>query len=110
MAPGLDDATPTLNDGDLRRANIAFEGDRVTLLDWEFAPRAPAAGDLQHHWFLHFWAYPPSDGRPAEARAPLRDFYLAELEAALGRLIDREEFKRQPASRWLRVMSMIGFI
>jgi len=106
---GLDDATPTLNHGDLRRANIAFEGDRVTLLDWEFASRAPAACDLQWHWFLHFWAYPPSDGRPPEARAPLRDFYLAELEAALGRPIDREEFKRTWDLGWLRVMSMIGF-
>ena len=56
---GLDDATPTLNHGDLRRANVAFTGETVTLLDWEFAARAPAACDLQWHWFLHFWAYPP---------------------------------------------------
>jgi hypothetical protein len=105
---GLDDATPTLNHGDLRRANIAIAGEEVTLLDWEFAARAPAACDLQWHWFLHFWAYPP-DGRPLEARAPLRDFYLAELEAVLGRPIDREEFERTWDLAWLRVMSMIGF-
>jgi hypothetical protein len=106
---GLDDAAPTLNHGDLRRANIAFTGKTVTLLDWEFAARAPAACDLQHHWFLHFWAYPPGDGRPPEARAPLREFYLAELEAALGRSIDREEFERTWDLGWLRVMSMLGF-
>jgi hypothetical protein len=106
---GLDDAAPTLNHGDLRRANIAFAGEMVTLLDWEFAARAPAACDLQWHWFLHFWAYPPSDGRPPEARAPLRDFYLAELEAVLGRPIDREEFERTWDLGWLRVMSMLGF-
>ena len=105
---GLDEATPTLNHGDLRRANIAFEGDKVTLLDWELASRAPAACDLQHHWFLHFWAY-PRDGRPPEAHAPLREFYLAELEAALGRPIDRAEFERTWGLAWLRVMSMLGF-
>jgi aminoglycoside phosphotransferase (APT) family kinase protein len=106
---GLDDATPTLNHGDLRRANIAVAGETVTLLDWEFASRAPAACDLQWHWFLHFWAYPPGDGRPPEARAPLRDFYLAELEAVLGQPIDREEFERTWDLAWLRVLSMIGF-
>ena len=105
---GLDDATPTLNHGDLRRANIALAGEQVTLLDWELASRAPAACDLQHHWFLHFWAYPP-DGRPPEARAPLREFYLAELEAALGRPVDREEFERTWGLAWLRVMAMLGF-
>jgi hypothetical protein len=106
---GLDDATPTLNHGDLRRANIAIAGGRVALIDWEFASRAPAACDLQHHWFLHFWAYPPGDGRPPEARSPLRDFYVAELEAALGRPIDRGEFERTWDLGWLRVMSMLGF-
>lgn len=106
---GLDEATQTLNHGDLRRANIAIAGERVTLIDWEFASRAPAACDLQHHWFLHFWAYPPGDGRPPEARAPLREFYLAELEAALGRPIDRKEFERAWDLGWLRVMTMLGF-
>jgi hypothetical protein len=105
---GLDDATPTLNHGDLRRANIAFTGETVTLLDWEFAARAPAACDLQWHWFLHFWAYPPNDGRPPEARAPLRDFYLAELEAVLGRRINREEFERTWDLGWLRSISTLG--
>jgi hypothetical protein len=107
---GLDDATATLNHGDLRRANIAFVGESVTLLDWEFASRAPAACDLQWHWFLHFWAYPPDDGRSPDARAPLRDFYLAELEGVLGRPINREEFERTWDLGWLRVISMLGFI
>jgi len=105
---GLDDATPTLNHGDLRRANIAFTGETVTLLDWEFAACAPAACDLQWHWFLHFWAYPPNDGRPPEARAPLRDFYLAQLEAVLGRRINREEFERTWDLGWVRTISMLG--
>jgi hypothetical protein len=34
---------------------------------------------------------------------------LAELEAALGRPIDRKEFERTWGLGWLRVMSMIGF-
>jgi hypothetical protein len=105
---GLDEATPTLTHGDLRRANIAINGEKIELLDWEFASRAPAACDLQWHWFLHFWAYPP-DGRPPETRAPLREFYLTELEAVLGQPIDREEFERTWDLAWLRVMSMIGF-
>jgi len=106
---GLDDATATLNHGDLRRANIAIADGEVTLLDWELASRAPAACDLQHHWFLHFWAYPPGDGLLPEARAPLRELYLAELEASLGEPIDREEFERTWGLAWLRVMSMLGF-
>jgi hypothetical protein len=105
---GLDDAALTLTHGDLRRANIAIAGEQVTLIDWEFAASAPAACDLQWHWFLHFWAY-PHDGRAPEARAPLRDFYLAELDAALGQPIDREEFERTWDLAWLRVMSTIGF-
>jgi hypothetical protein len=104
---GLDDATPTFNHGDLRRANIAFTGDTITLLDWEFAARGPAACDLQWHWFLHFRAYPPDD-RPLEARAPLRDFYLTELESALGQRIDREEFDRTWDLAWLRTLAMLG--
>jgi hypothetical protein len=104
---GLDDATPTFNHGDLRRANIAFTGETVTLIDWEFAARAPAACDLQWHWFLHFWAYPP-DNRPPEARAPLRDFYLAELESVLERRIDRDEFERTWDLAWLRSLAMLG--
>jgi hypothetical protein len=105
---GLDEATPTLNHGDLRRANIAFADGTVTLLDWEFASRGPAACDLQWHWFLHFWAYPP-DARPPEHRAPLREFYLAELEAVLGRPIDRAEFERTWGLGWLRSMAVFGF-
>jgi hypothetical protein len=107
---GLDDATPTLNHGDLRRANIAFTGDTVTLLDWEFAARGPAACDLQWHWFLHFWAYPPNDGLPVEARTPLLDFYLTELESALGHGIDREEFARTWKLAWVRTLATIGYI
>ena len=107
---GLDAATPTFNHGDLRRANIAFTGDTVTLLDWEFAARGPAACDLQWHWFLHFWAYPPADGQPPEARAPLRDFYVAELESALGERIDREGFERTWDLAWLRTVATIGYI
>jgi hypothetical protein len=105
----LDTATPTFNHGDLRRANIAFIGDTVALLDWEFAARGPAACDLQWHWFLHFWAYPPDD-RPPEARAPLRDFYVAELESALGQRIDRAEFDRTWDLAWLRILAMLGII
>jgi Ser/Thr protein kinase RdoA (MazF antagonist) len=49
----LDDATPTLLHGDLRRANISFMEGKVILFDWEFAARGPAACDLQWSAFLN---------------------------------------------------------
>ncbi len=51
---GLDEATPTLLHGDLRRANISFMDGKVILFDWEFAARGPAACDLQWSSFLTF--------------------------------------------------------
>jgi aminoglycoside phosphotransferase (APT) family kinase protein len=99
----------TVIHGDLRRANIAFLPDgRVSLFDWDFACRAPAAADLAWYWFLHFWCYPPKDGRPPEDRDPLKLYYVHALEEALGGL-DRGEFERAWELSWLKVFAQLGF-
>ena len=55
----------TLIHGDIRRANVAaLPSGGISLFDWDFAARAPAAADLAWYWFLHFWCYPPRDGLP----------------------------------------------
>ena len=54
----------TLTQGDVRRANFAaFAPDKVSLFDWDYATRAPAALDIAWYWYLQFWCYPPADGR-----------------------------------------------
>jgi hypothetical protein len=99
----------TVVHGDLRRANIAFLPDgSVSLFDWDFACMAPAAADLAWYWFLHFWCYPPRDGRPPEDREPLKLYYVQALEGALGGL-DRGEFERAWELSWLKVFAQIGF-
>lgn len=108
-AAHLDAPPTTLNHGDLRRANIAFEGDVVTLIDWEFAARAHAACDLQWHFFLELVAYPPDDGKGLDDRAGLVDHYLERLEAELGRPVDRAAFARALDLAWLRVLVQLGF-
>jgi 5-methylthioribose kinase len=45
---GIDSATPTLLHGDLRRANIAYEDDKIVLFDWKFTARGPAACNGMH--------------------------------------------------------------
>jgi hypothetical protein len=106
---GLDNATPTLLHGDLRRANIAFIDDKVILFDWEFASRGPAACDLQWSAFLAFWAYTPDDGRQPWQRDHLRASYLEELETCIGAKIDRDEFQKTWDLGWLRIVSQLGF-
>lgn len=98
----------TLNHGDLRRANISFAQDRVTLIDWEFAAWAPAACDLQWHDFLSYWAYPPDDGKGPEDRTHLNHAYLDALESSLGRPVDRESFARAWDLGFLRVLVQLG--
>lgn len=107
--PLLESGPSTLLHGDLRRANIAFEPDRVVLFDWDFAARGPAAADLQNHWFFQFWAYPPADGQGPEDRDGLRDYYLERLEAALGRRVDRVQFARDWDLAWLRELVRVSF-
>ena len=105
----LDDAPMTLVHGDLRRANISFGDDgTLRLIDWEFAARGPGATDLAWHWFLHFWAYPGDDRLPEE-HDPLLDVYVAAVEAALGRAIDRPLFDRTWDVAWLRALSQLGY-
>jgi hypothetical protein len=100
---------PTFNHGDLRRANIAYLGDRVGLFDWDLAAWAPAALDLQWYWFLQFWVYPADGLEPAD-REPLREHYLAELAAARGAPIDRAEFDRSWDLAWLRTIAVLGYL
>lgn len=109
--PLLADHPPTLLHGDLRRANIAFDGNRVILFDWELATRGPAPCDLQWHLFLHYWAYPPAGNRrpPEEPTEALRALYLERLEAALERRIDRAAFARAWDLAWLRVLVQLGY-
>ena len=106
----LDREEQTLNHGDLRRANVAFIGDEVVLLDWEFASRAPAACDLQWHWMMQLCAYPPDDNKSITEREPVRDAYVEALESDLGGSIDRDGFDRAWDLAWLRVMVQIGFL
>jgi thiamine kinase-like enzyme len=108
LAP-LSGLPQTVVHGDLRRAKIAFlPAGRISLFDWDFACLAPAAADLAWYWFLHFWCYPPKDGRPPEDREPLKLCYLQALEEALGGL-DRTEFERAWELSWLKVFAQLGF-
>ena len=100
----------TLIHGDLRRANIAaLPSSRISLFDWDFACRAPAAADLTWYWFLHFWCYPPRDGMTPEDREPLRAYYTDRLDEALGGRLDRREFGRVWDLCWLKAFAQIGF-
>jgi hypothetical protein len=99
----------TIVHGDIRRANIAAQpSGGISLFDWDFASRAPAAADLAWYWFLHFWCYPPNDGRPPEDRDPLKHYYMERLEEALGAL-DRREFETAWDLCWLKVFTQLGF-
>ncbi len=99
----------TIIHGDLRRANIAVLPSGVSLFDWDFACKAPAAADLAWYWFLHFWCYPPNDGRTPEDREPLKLYYVQRLEDALGSGFDRGAFERSWDLSWLKVFAQIGF-
>jgi hypothetical protein len=106
----LDAGPQTLVHGDLRRANIAFlEGGRVSLIDWEFAARGPAATDIAWHSLLHFWAYPIDQRSPEEREAELVGFYLDALARRRGQPIDRAIFGRQWDAAWLRALCQLGF-
>jgi hypothetical protein len=99
----------TVVHGDIRRANIAvLPSGRISLFDWDFAARAPAAADLAWYWFLHFWCYPPADGKPPEDRDPLKRYYMQRLEEALGTL-DRREFELAWDLSWLKAFAQVGF-
>jgi hypothetical protein len=99
----------TVTHGDLRRANIATLPSAISLFDWDFACRAPAAADLAWYWLLHFWCYPPSDGRTPEDREPLRAYYVERLDDALGGRLDRAAFERAWDLSWLKVLAQAGF-
>lgn len=105
----LDAMPKTLSQGDLRRANVAIFADRVSLFDWDVAAYAPGACDLQWYWFLQFWAYPPSDGKCPEDRAPLLEGYIGALDAALGGQLDRALFRKSWDLAWVRVFAELGF-
>jgi len=101
----------TLTQGDVRRANFAaFAADRVSLFDWDFAVRAPAAHDVAWYWYLQFWCYPPADGRSLDDREGLRFYYRDRLDAALGGDLDPHAFEGAFALSWLSAFAEIGFI
>jgi hypothetical protein len=107
----LDAGPQTLVHGDLRRANIAFlESGRVSLIDWEFAARGPAAADIAWHSMLHFWAYPVDQRAPEVREAELLEFYLDALARRRGRSVDRAVFARQWDAAWLRVLAQLAFL
>lgn len=110
LVRALNARIPTFVHGDLRRANVSFLDRRVVLLDWELAARGPAAVDLAWHWFLHYWAYPPADGRSTDDRLWLREAYLESLEQELGRPVDRDDFMVAWDLGWLRVFTQLGFV
>ena len=100
----------TLVHGDIRRANVAsLQSGNVSLFDWDFACHAPAAADLTHYWFLHFWCYPPRDGLTPEDREPLRAYYTGRLNEALGGHLDFQAFDRAWDLCWLKSFAQIGF-
>ncbi|WP_290653349.1 phosphotransferase [Aquisalimonas sp.] len=110
IVAALDDQPSTLLHGDLRRANVAFVDGQVVLFDWELAARGSAAADLAWHWFLHYWAYPPNDGRLPTDRLWLRDAYLDRLEEQRGSRVDRDAFRVSWELAWLRVFCQLGFV
>ncbi len=110
IVAALDEHPPTLLHGDLRRANIAFMEKQVVLFDWELTALGSAATDLAWHWFLHYWAYPPADGRRPEDRLWLREAYLDRLESELAVPVDRDAFRVAWELGWLRVFCQLGFV
>jgi hypothetical protein len=106
----LEQLPRTLIHNDLRRANMAFLSDRISVFDWERASTGPAGVDLAWYWFLRFWAYPPADGKSVDERAPLLEAYAAELAAALGRPVDRRELDVGWDLGWICVLAQVGWI
>ena len=100
----------TLIHGDIRRANVAvLPSGGISLFDWDFACRAPAAADLAWYWLLHFWCYPPGDRLAPEDREPLRDYYVQRLNEELGGQLDLRAFERAWDLSWLKVLAQVGF-
>jgi hypothetical protein len=105
----LSRAPKTLIHGDLRRANIALLASTVTLFDWDFASRAPAAADIAWYAFLHFWCYPPRDGRTPAEREPLLSYYRQRLAAELGPRFHEPAFERAWQLSWLKAFAQLAF-
>jgi hypothetical protein len=82
----------------------------VSLFDWDFATRAPAAHDIAHYWYLQFWCYPPVDGRSLDDREGLRLYYRDRLNAALAGKLDTRAFEEAFALSWLSAFAQIGFV
>jgi hypothetical protein len=101
----------TLTQGDVRRANFAaFAPERVSLFDWDFATRAPAAHDLAFYWYLQFWCYPPPDGCSLNEREGLRLYYRDRLNERLGGQLDALAFEAAFDLCWLSTFAEIGFL
>jgi hypothetical protein len=108
LAP-LAQAPHTLIHGDLRRANLALLPDAVSLFDWDFAARAPAALDIGWYAFLHFWAYPPDDGRTPEDREQILGHHRTALADTLGPRFDAATHDRCGHIGWLKAFAQLAF-
>jgi hypothetical protein len=100
----------TLLHGDLRRANISFGPERISLFDWEFAARGPAGADLQWHCLLHYWGYPPDGAIAGDDCDDLAELYVSELAARLGRAVDRNAFERGWQLGWIKAVVQVGYV
>jgi hypothetical protein len=100
----------TLLHNDLRRANLSFLPDRISVFDWERASSGPAGVDLQWYWFLRFWAYPPPDGKTVAEREPLHERYVATLAGELGGALDRDALDTSRRLGWLSTMAQVGWL
>jgi hypothetical protein len=100
----------TLIHNDLRRANLAFLPDRISIFDWERACAGPVGVELAWFWFLRFWAYPPADGKSVADRAPLVARFTARLEAELGARADRRELEIGWELGFVCVLAQVGWL
>jgi hypothetical protein len=73
----------TLCHYDFDNRNLGIEGNRTVVLDWEILGKGISASDV-----VRFTMYQQPDDLDATL-----DYYLGELEAKLGREIDREEWR-----------------
>ncbi len=106
----LDALPATLVHGDLRRANISFQDDEITIFDWEFAAKGPPGSDLQWHCLLHYWAYPPDGLESGDDCDALFEDYVNTLEVQTGQPVDRAELLEGWQLGWIKVMAQLGYV
>jgi hypothetical protein len=106
----LEQLPRTFIHNDLRRANMAFLSDRISVFDWERASVGPPGVDLAWFWLLRFWAYPPADGLSLRDRDPLLDAHSARLREELGGAVDPDALRVGWELGWLCVLAQVGWL